>query len=350
MINDIKHYFLQKRKKYVLVLLILTILLLVALIFSLTIGTSGVSLRDTVYALIAKMGFTNHENLMVEKVLFNLRFPRTLASILTGASLAISGVLIQASTRNPLAEPFLLGLSSGALMFLSLYIVLAPAPYISASMLAIVAFIGALAAFSITLLLSEAMGGTAMSLILAGIAVSAGFSGLSQILAYVVQMKLNAPFLILLLGSFSRTLTSQVIILFLSFTVGFFAAMFLSKRLNALIFGDEHAIQLGYNPKSTRRIAIIVASLLAGVAVATSGIIGFIGLVIPHISRLIVGSDHRVVIPVSALLGGILLCISDALVRVSVTWIKFGELPVGALMSIVGAPFFAYLLLNRVKS
>lgn len=338
-----------KLKTIVAKILLLILTVFIVFLFSLSVGSVTISLKEVFLSLLSKIGIIEYNVGVLEKIIFGLRFSRTLAAILVGASLAISGVLIQASTRNPLAEPFLLGLSSGALMFVCLFIIIIPETYVSSTLMITISFIGALTALFITMLISEFLGGTPLSLILAGIAVSAMFAGVSQLLAFIVQFKLNIPFLILLLGSFSNIVSVHVTIISISFAIGFIIAVLISKRLNALIFGDEHAFQLGYNPKILRYISVIVTSFLTGAAVAVSGIIGFIGLVIPHISRLIVGNDHRVLIPSSALIGGSILCFSDTIVRYLSVQLGLGELPVGALMNIIGAPFFIYLLLKKMR-
>ncbi|OYT60322.1 MAG: hypothetical protein B6U75_02040, partial [Desulfurococcales archaeon ex4484_217_1] len=279
---------------------LLTAVTFLVFILSLSVGSVHISFADVLLVILSKLGMVNYNPGSLGKVVLGIRFSRTMATILVGSSLAVSGV-------------------------------------------------GALIALFVTMTISELLGGTPLSLILAGIAVSAMFAGVSQLLAFIVQFKLNMPFLMLLLGSFSNIVLTHVFIVSISFTVGFIIALTISKRLNALIFGDEHAFQLGYNPKVLRYIAILTTSFLTGVAVSVSGLIGFIGLVVPHISRLIVGNDHRVLIPSSALLGGSLLCFSDVIVRCLSSNLGFGELPVGALMSVVGAPFFIYLLLKKMR-
>jgi len=338
-----------KLKRIVIKITLLTVVTFSVFILSLSVGSVHISFIDVLLALLSKLGIVNYDLGSLGKVVLGIRFSRTMVAILVGSSLAVSGVLIQTTTRNPLAEPFLLGLSSGALMFLCISLIIFPKIHVSSAAIMLISFAGALTALLVTMTISEFLGGTPLSLILAGIAVSAMFAGVSQLLAFIVQFKLNIPFLILLLGSFSNIVLTHVFIVSTSFTVGFIIALVISKKLNTLIFGDEHASQLGYNPKVLRYIAILTTSFLTGVAVSVSGLIGFIGLVVPHISRLIVGNDHRVLIPSSALIGGSLLCFSDVIVRYFSIQLRLGELPVGALMSIIGAPFFIYLLLKKMR-
>ena len=342
---NLEYYFKSKKKRFFIILLLLTMFLIVTLMLSLSVGSVSVGIDKVFLTLIGSL-----QDKTSSYIILNIRLPRTLASIFIGASLAISGVLIQNVTRNALAEPFLLGLSSGALAFMALAILIVPSAILSIHYISAIAFVGALAAFILTLMLSEAVGGSAMSLILAGIAVTSGFSGISSFLAFIVQAKLNRPFLILLLGSLAQILETQVVVLAIVFSVGFIASITLAKRLNAIMFGDEHSLQLGYNPKTTRLISSLLAALLTSVSVAVAGIIGFIGLVVPHIARLLIGNDNRFVIPLSALLGSIILCLSDISVRLASEGLAIGEIPVGAVTSALGAPFFAYLLMAKVKS
>ncbi len=339
-------YFQEKKRKFFLVLAFLSVLLTFTFIFSLNIGSSNVGLLE----ILTLMSTSSKTSSTLINIVYNLRLPRTLAAMFIGVLLAISGVLIQSVTRNSLAEPFLLGLSSGALTFMALAIIIVPSIALSLHYVSVISFIGALIAFTLTLTLSEAIGGSATSLILAGLAVTAGFSGLSSFLAFIVQSKLNMPFLILLLGSLSQILRGHVVMLALVSIAGFTLALIMAKRLNAIIYGDEHALQLGYNPKTVRIFASMLAALLTSVSVAIAGIIGFIGLIVPHMSRLIIGSDNRYVVPLSALLGALVLCVSDIFVRIASEGLAIGEIPVGAVTSVLGAPFFAYLLLTKVKA
>ena len=348
-VNKLHVKYKLKLKRIVIKIALLAAVTFLVFTLSLSVGSVHISFADVLLVILSRLGIVNYNPGSLGKVVLGIRFSRTMATILVGSSLAVSGVLIQSTTRNPLAEPFLLGLSSGALMFLCISLIIYPKICMSSAAIMLISFAGALTALFVTMTISELLGGTPLSLILAGIAVSAMFAGVSQLLAFIVQFKLNIPFLMLLLGSFSNIVLTHVFIVSISFTIGFIIALTISKRLNALIFGDEHAFQLGYNPKVLRYIAILTTSFLTGVAVSVSGLIGFIGLVVPHISRLIVGNDHRVLIPSSALLGGSLLCFSDVIVRCLSSNLGFGELPVGALMSVVGAPFFIYLLLKKMR-
>ncbi|RLG58714.1 hypothetical protein DRN86_05335, partial [Candidatus Geothermarchaeota archaeon] len=193
-------------------------------ILSMSIGPSSYSFRDVITIILRNLGLNPagaNSGDTASLVILNIRLPRTLISVLVGASLGLSGVLIQAVTRNPLAEPFLLGLPSGALAFVSFFMAFSPYPLYSRWLIAMIAFIGALFAFLLTLGLSESIGGGASSLILAGIAVSAGFSGIAHVLSFIVESRMKIPFAILLMGSFSTSLKSDILIMLPIFILGF---------------------------------------------------------------------------------------------------------------------------------
>ncbi len=344
--NDVMREYTIRKSKFIATVIVLNIILFLVIFLSLALGSTGLSLTNPIGILtkiVNDIPLTPEEEIQV-----SIRLPRTLSAIAVGALLGISGVLIQTITRNPLAEPFLLGLSSGALVTVSLSVLLVPFLIYYKYLLALSAFSGAMIAFTITFIISEAVGATVTSLILAGIAVTSLFSGVSHILTFLVQVKLNRPFLLLLLGTFSTSMMSDIPLLAASLIVGFTLALIMAKRLNAIMYGDEHSLQLGYNPIFTRRAAALLASFMTGVSVSIAGIIGFIGLVVPHMARLIIGSDNRFVLVCAALIGAIILCLTDMVVRVFSLY-GFGELPVGAITSMFGAPFFIYLIIKRLK-
>ncbi len=321
------------------------LLLAMSMIISLSIGSTSYSIVDVLRVLAWKLGVApKPDNVLI----FCLRLTRSLVALLTGACLGLAGVLVQSITRNPLAEPFLLGLSSTALTAVALATLLAPSILAIRYTLVLIAFIGAFIGFTLTLILSELAGGSPLALILAGIAVSSVFSGLSHVLAFLVQSELRMPFLILLLGTFSPSLRPDVTLLSIVFIIGLVVSIIIAKPLNALLYGDDYACQLGYNPRVLRRLSSLTASFLTGATVALVGIIGFVGLVVPHLARMLVGGDNRQVIPLSAIIGGSLLILADVAVRIISSY-GIGELPVSSITSIIGAPFFAYLLIRKMR-
>ena len=323
--------------------------LLFATVLSISIGSADYSFFEVFHFILSRLGLSNYDD-PIATIIFELRFSRTIIAILVGAALGLSGTLIQASTKNPLASPSLLGLPQGALTLVSLLVLLYPTILFLRSYLVITAFLGAMMTFFLTLSLTEFMGGSGSDLILAGIAVSTAFHGTASILTFIVQTKFHIPFFTLLVGSFNICLKSDILFVLPILIISLIIALIYSKGFNALIYGDEYCAQLGYNPRLLRRIAIVLSSLLTGTSVAVSGIIGFVGLIIPHVARLIIGSDHRMIIPLSLTLGGLLTCLSDVLSRtLSVVSVGIPEIPVGAITSIFGAFSFAYLLVKRAR-
>ncbi len=353
---SIRNIYKVKIKRFSLFLSLSLISLFIVVILSLSIGSAEYGFLDVLrlfyYDFLRTLGIgvtapPNYDR--IATIVYSIRFPRTIVAVLAGAGLGIAGTLIQAITRNPLAEPFLLGLSSTSLTIVGAAILVAPGLLYIRVYVVLAAFLGALLGFSATIMLSEFAGGSALTLILAGIAVSSAFGGLSHIIAFLVQVKFNTPFLILLLGSFSNVLKNDILPVTVSLAIGFTVSIILSRALNSLLYGDEYASQLGYNPRLIRRIAASVSALLTGVTVAVAGIIGFVGLVVPHVTRFLVGSDHRLVIPLSACIGSLLLLLSDIVARILSYTTGIGGTPVGAITSIIGAPFFAYLLVKKMR-
>ena len=332
-------------RRFITSLMVALAVLAASLVLSLSVGSTSYGFVDVIRTVAWRMGIQVQPS---NPLILELRLTRGAVAVLSGACLGVAGVLVQSITRNPLAEPFLLGLSSTALTFVSITALTTPFILASRYSLAAVAFVGALVGFTLTLTLSELAGGSPLALILAGVAVSSVFLGLSQVLAFLVQSKLNMPFMILLMGTFSVSLKPDITPLAATFALGLVASMAMAKPLNALLYGDEYAAQLGYSPKLVRRFSSLVASFLTGTTVAIAGIIGFVGLVTPHLARMMVGGDNRTVIPLAAIIGGSLLVLSDTAVRL-ISSQGIGELPVGAITSIIGAPFFAYLLAKRMR-
>ena len=302
--------------------------------FSLAYGSTGFRSLDSI--------------LNLEDTISRLRFTRTMFAIFTGISLAIAGSLIQIATRNPLASPSILGLPSGALT--SLLIAIIVSGYIPRGLSMLFAFIGALIAYSITSSIASIAGLSAASLVLAGIAVSSFFSGISHMLLYIAHSKIRGHPLLVLLGSVSLARFHELP-LYTSAIIPIIATVFmLWKQINALLFGDEFALQLGYNPKITRLLLASIASLLSAITVSFVGIISFVGLIAPHIARLMVGDDVRKHLPLSMVSGGIIVLASDIFVRYISSSLSFlGELPLSIPTGIVGALVLSYLIASRLR-
>ena len=286
----------------------------------------------------------------VKTILLDIRLPRICLAILIGAILAISGAVMQGLFRNPLAAPSLIGVSSGASVGASVVIVLAGAwlqsnTALGLSLVAVGAFIGS---FLVTVLVyrlsTSALGTSVTTMLLAGIAVSALAGAVSGLLSYYADNEMLRQISIWQMGNLSTANWQRVLVL----TVVAILVLSLfpreSKSLNALLLGESEARHLGIDVQQVKRKLILLTTLGIGTAVAIGGMIGFVGLIVPHIVRLLIGPDHRWLLPASALAGGVLLLLADTIARII---IAPTELPTGILTAILGAPFFIMLLVQQ---
>ena len=277
-------------------------------------------------------------------IIWQIRLPRILLAAVVGMLLATSGVILQGTLRNPLADPYILGVSAGAGVGASIVIALGLSfTLFYMSSVPILAFIFALAAVLVVYRLSHVSERTSPeTLILAGVAVSA-FTSAILALIIIISGQLQSIYF-WLLGSLSSATWTDIFTLLPYLTIGLVIAYFWSKDLNALLLGDEMALSLGVEVDKLRFFMILVATLMTAAAVSVSGLIGFVGLIVPHFIRLICGPNHRLLVPFSALGGAVLLVLADTLAR---TVLSPMEIPIGVVMALVGAPFFLYLLRRR---
>jgi iron complex transport system permease protein len=304
-------------------------------------------LASTTIPLLYTYTSTLLENLdagVAERVLA-YRLYRSLYAILAGVVLAASGCMLQASLRNPLVDHYVLGIGSGSLF--AVYTALLLVDHVSLWALSLSATIGGLAALALTVLVAESVSGSDVAYVLSGIGVTSLFSGLSVLLLHYVVRK-YAYASLMLTGTFVHSRPDNLqyaVIALLLVLVGYIT---LSKRLNALMLGDDYAAQLGVNPNLTRLLASLVAGVSASIIVSQFGVIGFLGLVTPHIARFTLRtSDNRLVVPVAMATGSLLLYVTDALSKGLPGGV--GEIPAGALISAIGAPFFLILLTRRFR-
>jgi iron complex transport system permease protein len=273
-------------------------------------------------------------------IVLRVRLPRVLLSLLVGASLAVSGVLFQALLRNPLADPFVLGVSGGAALGGIAVLSLGAAAGLSHAAVAPAAFAGALAT---TLLLGVVSGSRASptSLLLTGVVFNAFASAGIVFLASFAGLTEGASVFLWLIGSLSNQSAGLSIWVALFLLAGLACALPLARSLNLMTLGEEPAQQLGVDVARVHRVLLVAASLMVGAAVSVAGLIGFVGLIIPHLLRLLIGSDHRLLVPSAALAGGAFLLVCDTAAR---SLLGGRELPVGAITSLLGGPVFLWLL------
>lgn len=310
-------------------------------------GTVSISWVEALRAVVGSSSATQ-----IDTILFDIRLPRILLAIFVGAVLASTGAVMQGLFRNPLADPSLIGVSSGASVGASLMIVTAGgfiqgSALVGLSLVSIGAFVGG---FTATLLVyrlaTSGMGTSVTTMLLAGIAIGALAGALNSLLSYFSDNDMLRQISLWQMGNLSGASWLKVSIM------GVVAILLMglfprdSRALNALLLGESEARHLGINVQRVKRRLIVLTALGVGVSVAVAGLVGFVGLIMPHIIRLMIGPDHRWLIPASGLAGAILLVVADSLARVVVIP---AELPTGILTAILGAPFFVALLLQQRK-
>ncbi len=274
-------------------------------------------------------------------ILYNIRLPRVLMCIVAGATLAVCGGAYQAVFKNPLSDPYILGVSSGASLGASFAIVLGLDALIIG--VPLIAFVFALLTVALIMKLSRV--GNRMhttTLILAGISFNFLFSAIISLIMFIDREDMHKIYF-WTMGSLSGIKYSDVIIVAFFTVFGYIMLRMLAKRMNALLLGDISAQSIGIDVEKTKKIILIVSTLMTSAVVSYCGVIGFVGLIVPHIIRLIVGGDNRKILPYSVFGGIIFMLLADILAR---TLASPNELPIGTITSIVGAPFFIYLLYN----
>ncbi len=274
------------------------------------------------------------------QIIWNVRLPRTITASLAGTCLALSGCILQGVMRNPLASPNIIGVSSGAgLMTLAVLIIFPDYYYLAP----LGAFAGALFATLFIYFLAWKEGAATTRLILAGVAVSSLLGAGNNAIMTFYPDKVSGV-IGFMVGGLSSTNWKHVDMIFRYAVIGIILLLFIANKLNILMLGDEVATGLGLNVEATRFFFIIISSLLAGAAVSVVGLLGFVGLIVPHITRLFIGSDYRYLIPATIFTGSAVVVICDTLARVMFAPL---EIPVGIIMSALGAPFFLYLLRRK---
>ena len=320
-------------------------------VIGVAVGSVYIPVTSVFFILFSKLNFLNESPGLTSAwhtIIWNIRFPRVVLALLVGASLGISGATYQGLFKNPLADPYLIGVASGAslgatIVFLSGI----PSTYGYFSLLPVASFCGGIAAVFIAYLISIKSGNTHLStLLLAGLAIGAFATAITGILMLRSDPDLR-PLLSWLMGGFIRAQWSHSILIMPYMIVGVSFILGYSRVLNTMQLEGYYAESLGVNTEKTKRILIVSATLVTATAVSFSGLIGFVGLIAPHIIRLLWGTDYRTLLPLSALAGAAFLILADLTARTIVSPI---ELPVGIITALVGSPFFVYVLLKTKRS
>ncbi|MEU6129135.1 iron ABC transporter permease [Saccharopolyspora sp. NPDC047091] len=319
--------------------------LLLALLVSVLLGAADLGWTRVLAEIGAQL--TGGHSPLSEReaaILWRLRVPRAVLGALVGAALAVSGAAFQGVFRNPLADPYLLGAASGAGLGVTLVITVLPDATAAPGAAQAAAFAGALAGVATTWLLGRAAGGGAATLVLAGVAVGA-FLSAGQTFLQQLQLQSLQQVYLWILGRLSTAGWTDVLLVLPLVVVSGAVLWACARLLDVLGTGDEEAAALGVHPGRVRAIVLLAASLATAAAVSVAGLIGFVGLVVPHLVRLAFGGGNRIVVPLSLLFGGAFLVLADVLAR---SVLAPAELPIGVITAFTGAPFFA-LLLHRSR-
>ena len=318
-------------KRRILILLVLAVLACLGGIISIMKGSVNVPLNEIIAAM------TGGSAGMHQQIIMNIRLPRTIVAGLVGVNLALSGAILQAVMKNPLADPHIIGISAGAgimgifimLLFPDLSWLITPA-----------AFAGAMGAAILIYILAWKNGIQPIRIILAGVAVSAFLGAGISALMIIYSDRVHSA-LMWMVGGLSARSWLQVMLIWPYTLAGMIFTLLAARHLNILQLGDELAKGLGLRVERTRLILTAAAALLAASAVSVVGLLGFVGLIVPHAARLMIGSDYRYLLPAAIFLGAATVMLSDTFARVAFAPV---ELPVGIIMAAIGAPFFLFLL------
>ena len=333
--QEIKHPLANKRK---LTLILLPIFLVIVSIGSLMIGQVSFTVTEVF------QGIFSSEDTMARRIVWEIRFPRILIAVIVGMCLAIAGTLLQGIMQNPLADPGVIGITSGAGVMAVLVMIVFPGYMLY---LPIAAFIGAFTAAMIVYILSVKKGGTSPTrIVLVGVAVNAicGAATNMMMILYSDRVQSVLPWLA---GGLTGVGWVQFENIIYYAVVALVLVLFSIKHIRVLRLGDEMASLLGHNVERSRLLLIVLSTLLAGLAVSVAGLVGFVGLVVPHILRLIIGGDYKYLVPASALGGALLVIVADTIARSAFNPI---EIPVGILLAFIGGPYFLYLIHRRGSS
>jgi iron complex transport system permease protein len=323
------------------------------IVVSVGIGAVSISPIQVLAIILDQVGIStngSYETLQ-QAILINIRLPRVFLAVMVGAALAISGAAMQGLFRNPLADPGLIGVSSGAALTTAIAIVILSTitspliDFLGIALLPLAAFIGGISATIVVYRLSTTNGKTNVAtMLLAGIAINAMAGAILGFMIFLSNDDQLRDLTFWTLGSLGGAMWSSVWVVLPFLLAAIIFLPRLSKGLNAILLGESEARHLGVKVERLKKMIVVFVGLAVGAAVSVSGMIGFVGLVVPHILRLWIGPDHRFLIPGSAILGGLLLLSSDLLAR---TIVSPAELPIGVITASIGAPFFLWLLLRN---
>lgn len=345
--SDELREFQKRSRKKTICLISMVVLLLLLIVISAGVGASTVNLRIVISVLQDEITGSQFASKVQHSIVMRTRLPRIFAAVFAGGALSLAGLLMQGIFRNPLVSPYTLGVSNGASCGACIAIVLGyfvPALAFSTWLVPGFAFGFAILTMILVYGISKVAGQSTRTLILTGSAVSYLFSAVVSGIKYAVDIMALPELVFWQMGSLTGLEWNVVGILILSLGICFVLSMLKAWDLNVMALGKEEASALGIHYRKMQLLTFIMATLLTATAVSFTGVIGFVGLVAPHITRMLLGNDYRYNIPASVLLGSLLLLLSDTIAR---TVIAPTELPVGIVTSLIGVPFFLYLVVRR---
>ena len=321
--------------KKINIIVLLSIILIICTFAFCIFGSVKFNVFDVFRSIFIK------DNELLDTIVYNIRLPRNLIAVLVGSGLSVSGILLQSVMKNPLADPGITGVSSGASVMAIIILLVLPQ---FSFMLPIASFVGGMIACTFVYILAWKNGNiNPTRIVLSGVAVNAIFGSVIGLLTIIYSDRIQSA-LLWLNGSIAQKTWTDFRLLFTYVLIGLIISLFCIKYANILALGEKTALSLGFNVTYLRIFISIVAVFLAGVCTSIVGIIGFVGLIVPHISRIIIGDDYKYCLPLSIVLGGLIVLVADTIARTVGGTV---ELPVGIIMSLIGGPFFLYLLRKK---
>ncbi|NLH01649.1 MAG: iron ABC transporter permease [Clostridiales bacterium] len=330
-------------------ILVLFFMLIALIAISASVGSSSVNLSTVLKVLAGFFSDRAEISDMQRRIVMDIRLPRVFCAVLSGASLSMAGLVMQGIFQNPLVSPYTLGVSNGASFGASLAIVLSAKLSILGFgyyLTPVFAFFFSILTMVLVYTISKLTNHSNKTLILSGVAIGYLFSALVSALKYISDVHSLPELVFWSMGSLSGLRWNVVGLLLTAFSICFVVCMINGWNLNVMAMGCEEASSLGVDYKKMQILTFVVTTVLTSTSVAFTGVIGFVGLVSPHVTRMLIGSDYRYCIPASALMGALLLLLSDTLAR---TMFSPVEIPVGIITSFIGVPFFLYLVIRRRK-
>ena len=351
--DKVESKYSKRSSRWKLILLVLIVALVATMIFCLNIGYAPISFSDILSIIGKQIPFLNGSinsssvSTVNQSIILQIRLPRILAGAIVGAGLAAAGVMYQGVFRNPMADSYLLGASAGASLGYTLTAIYAGSlalTFLGLGIFQVVAFTGAVLTVFLVYFMSRTGNKVPVTtLLLSGIVVNIFILALQTVFE-LRSGKALIGIVAWIAGGFTNVTWLDIYAVFPFVLIGIVLAFFFTKDLNMLSMGDDTAQHLGVNTERVRQILLLISSLITGAVVSISGVIGFVGLIIPHMTRLVIGPDHRILLPTAAIVGAIFLILCDSLARVAT---GASELPVGVITALAGTPFFIYLLRKR---